>query len=221
MVQLAKTPFYWNRTGVPVLDPLAAGRASPPTPNQPPRLTRRSCCASWFFCAGMILLLQFGILPPKVVPVARTKKILPRKERKELKKQEAARSFHTSATSLASLECYGGGATGTTSQAVPRATNQFAPRPSCLSALLESGNLSVRWRAEQAAKGVSNSSGATAFPIGWNGARRAAIGAASRSTQAPPLFAVLASHLSLLGPTACSRLGLQLDEEGGRIEGDR
>lgn len=36
---------------------------------------------------------QFGILPPKVVPVAQTEKHLPRKERKELK------SFHTSAFS--------------------------------------------------------------------------------------------------------------------------
>lgn len=44
-------------------------------------------------------LRQFGILPPKVVPVAKTKQTMPRKERKELKKQQAAggNGFHTSA----------------------------------------------------------------------------------------------------------------------------
>lgn len=54
---------------------------------------------------------QFGILPPKVVPVARTKKIMPRKEWKELQKQQAGgKGFHTSAaaSSAAALQpsCY-------------------------------------------------------------------------------------------------------------------
>ncbi|CAM9393282.1 unnamed protein product, partial [Laminaria digitata] len=58
------------------------------------------------------LLGQFGILPPKVVPVARTKQTVPRKEWKELKKQQeqggGGKSLHTLATRLAAFEPFGG-----------------------------------------------------------------------------------------------------------------
>lgn len=184
------------------------------------------------------LLGQFGILPPKVVPVAKTKQTVPRKEWKELKKQQeqgaGGKGLHTMATRLAAFEPFGGADSAflpttvspllaVSSATVSSATVSSAPRSSRLSAFLEWPREMVGWatggretldnnppasfsRGSVASVGVAS--------LGVSGEQRCrhevleAVAMETPSTvKESPLRAALESHLSLLGPAACARLG--------------
>lgn len=176
-----------------------------------------------------------------MVPVAKTKQTVPRKEWKELKKQQeqgGGKGLHTMATRLAAFEPFDG-VNGTVS-------------PAAVSPLLAVSPASVSSAPRNCEAGVAappQSSRFSAFPewprglAGWTARRRgtlennppasisrasaAAVGVASLSVsgeqrcrevvdsvvampspmEESPLRAALASHLSLLGPAACARLG--------------
>ncbi|CAN0240189.1 unnamed protein product [Pylaiella littoralis] len=185
------------------------------------------------------LLGQFGILPPKVVPVARTKQIMPRKEWKELKKKEA-KGFHTSAACFTVLRPSSGEPINALSQAVHGASGgwaagQIAGQPQHLNAdsrfqlasaaLLDTGCLSPAWGTGQAAARTAAAASAPAKNSSDDLAAMLSrmllgrLGRAEQKTQssaaAPqaaafsPLRDVLSSNLRLLGPAACSMIGLQ------------
>ncbi|CAM9574284.1 unnamed protein product, partial [Hapterophycus canaliculatus] len=218
------------------------------------------------------LLGQFGILPPKVVPVARTKQIMPRKEWKELKKQQAAgggKGLHTSAACSAtaqqpsffgfgsgvggcnevvndSLPRYGSASSGNgaadlTATGWQQQQRQREHRPvsggllgSALP-LVETGRLSFGWAtgrgfAEEDGKRENRESSdpppgteASSVPAELGSGLPAALSQMSPSGSDraeesvwptfSPLRAVLAAHLSLLGPSACSAIGLETRSE--------
>ncbi|CAN0176129.1 unnamed protein product [Scytosiphon promiscuus] len=211
------------------------------------------------------LLGQFGILPPKVVPVARTKQIMPRKEWKELKKQQAAgegKGFHTSAACAQPALCGSGcgseqfkgilqGRSSEVTHAGSEADQtaagwqqqqrqQQSPVSGGLSGsvlpLVETGRLSFGWGTGQAFVAKRSHSGSNAAPSDaqasgasdelGNGVAaalsRMSLSGSDRPQQQQqrtwpafsPLRTVLASHLSLLGPSACSTIGLGTNPEG-------
>ena len=223
--------------------------------------------ASIALCA--FTLPQFGILPPKVVPVARTKKIVPRKEWKELKKQQQAggKGFHTSAAaSLSALQppCYAdsGESFGALSPAVlgasvdggaPDASQRCPNTGVCFE-----WPLSFGWATGEAAGsvggGINNSSSSSSSSrsaaasstrsqsdfaaddgieiaarlsqMSLRGRDRGEQQQRTRSMGTPdaaplsmfsPLHVVLASHLALLGPAACSKIGVRTSTDGVKI----
>lgn len=138
---------------------------------------------------------QFGILPPKVVPLSRSMRTLPRKERKEMQKSlKGAKQFHTS-TSLTTLSQIG----------TPSSPYELLP-------IGDNVSLPVRW----GTGGLSRSTGAanaiteSDVESRWRGP--ASIETGPTGLEIIPnvlpssLTEVLNSHLSLLGPTAVSRL---------------
>lgn len=212
-------------------------------------------------CSPISVCPQFGILPPKVVPVARTKQIMPRKERKELKKKQA-KGFHTSAACLTAFQpsCNSGcddtrssgepitalsqAVFGATPPQDPNADNRFESESESASALLlDTGHLSFGWGTGQAAAfaGV-NSNGKASCTSAARGLAEHGSGdlasalsrmlldgpgtaeqqAQSSAAALPPAAAsspirtVLASHLRILGPSACSMIGLPEGTEGSR-----
>lgn len=188
------------------------------------------------------------------MPVARTKQTVPRKEWKELKKQQQAggKSFHTSAATFAALQpsCYADSGTGTLSPAVVAASVDGVAGVGIHS----ESPLSFGWATGEAAAaaaanvdGNSNDSSnrfaaASSTPTqsdseavdggiaarlsqmsllggcdgGQQQARSTGAPGAPPLSAFPPLHAVLASHLALLGPAACSRIGLRIGAEGPR-----
>ncbi|CAN0487259.1 unnamed protein product [Ectocarpus sp. 12 AP-2014] len=181
------------------------------------------------------LLGQFGILPPKVIPVARTKQTVPRKEWKELqKKQAGGKGFHTSAACFTALQP---GTGEPVSDPLPRTlfsasydgelTDGIATRrpssgvsqyPS-----LETRPLSFWWGTGAERETHRNGEAISTTAIGPDElgggialdlSRMSLTGRSAGEQQArSPLRAVLASHLSLLGPAACSVIGLRVDTE--------
>lgn len=203
--------------------------------------------------------------------MARTKQTIPRKEWKELKKQQA-KGFHTSAACSAvaqpSLFGLGGGCSEALHDSLPRyvfgvggdaaRADQTAagwqqqqqhqqlqhrlvssgPLGSALQ-LVETGRLAFGWGTGQEVAGQANGyhkdsrsgSAPLSIPTPASGASREelASGIAAGMAQVSlsgtdgaqqggwpafaPLRDVLASHLSLLGPSACSTIGLGNSEE--------
>ena len=184
---------------------------------------------------------QFGILPPKVIPVARTKRTVPRKEWKELKKQQeqggGRKGLHTMARRLAALEPFDGAndafspaavsplavspATVSSATLTCEAGETVAPQSNRFSAFHEWPRGLVGWAAgglktldNNSPTGSSrvNPAAVGVASFGVSGEQRCregvdAVGATPSSGEESPLRAALASHLSLLGPAACARLG--------------
>lgn len=178
---------------------------------------------------------QFGILPPKVVPVARTKQTVPRKEWKELqKKQAGGKGFHTSAACFSALQP---GAGEPRSDPLPRTlfsasddgelTDGIATRRQSSgvsqSPSLETGPFSFWWgtgaeretnRNGEAVNSTASGPDELCGDIALDLSRMSLTGRSAGEQQArSPLRTVLASHLSLLGPAACSVIGLRVDAE--------
>ena len=191
---------------------------------------------------------QFGILPPKVVPVARTKQTVPRKEWKELKKQQLqaeGKGFHTVATGLAPFEPFSGvigafshlaispatvspatvtpladGSAPLSSEARVTTAPQFSP----LSALLEWPKRWSGWATGGGRGALDNAPPPISASSEVSSAAALGEAVASRGgskcregcdvmEKKSLLRAELDSHLSLLGPAACERLGFQPREE--------
>lgn len=193
------------------------------------------------------------------MPVARTKKIVPRKEWKELQQQQKAggKGFHTSAAAAAILaapqpSCYtgigelngsfslaglgasvDGGGGGGDGEVPEKASQNF----------LNAGDrfespLSFRWATRETAAGGSSLAHSDSDAVGGDiatilsqmspGGRDTGQQQQQQERQArsmgdsdapplsafSPLHAVLASHLALLGPAACSTIGVWVDADG-------
>lgn len=161
---------------------------------------------------------------------------MPRKEWKELqKKQAGGKGFHTSAACFSALQP---GAVEPASYPLPQTlfsasdgelTDGIATRRPASSVSqspsLETGPFRFWWGtgAERETNRNGEGVGTTASGsdelgggIALDLSRMSLTGRSAEKQQArSPLLAVLASHLSLLGPAACSVIGLRVDAEEG------
>lgn len=168
-----------------------------------------------------------------MVPVAKSKQTVPRKEWKELKKQQeqgaGGKGLHTMATRLAAFEPFGGAESAFSPTAVSpllavsSATVSSAPQSSRFSAFLEWPRGVVGWATggretldsnPPASFSRGSVAGVGVASLGVSGEQQcrregleAMVVETPSTVKESPLRAALVSHLSLLGPAACARLG--------------
>lgn len=154
--------------------------------------------------------------------MAQTKQMMPRKEWKELKKQEGVKTIHTSAVCFASNGDVGASPAYPALSSNGEMVGQCAPHQAFagFASLLQSGLLpGIEWGSREGEDALESGFGTDSLsydcpggePFKVEGVGETGRGVGPRLEDLSlrkysPLNAVLGSHLSQLGPTACSVL---------------